>query len=236
LKTQTTAIAALAAVMTTAYASAIPTSAAAPPTTTESSSQALCSRLGGTVGSDETCQVHDADATSTTEISLPLGYPDTQPVIDFVTHRRDAFDGWVAGTPPGSSSYVLRLLGTNYRSGPPASGTQSLVFDVYSDAGVHPVTTYQAFNYDLGRHVAITFDTLFKAGSQPLDVLNPMVERELTKREAGQSIALGADAYQNFAITDDAVIFFLDQDGPIPHELGPLEITVPRTELASLLA
>ena len=196
----------------------------------------MCSHLGGTVGADETCQMYDAGATSTTEISLPLGYPDTQPVIDFVRHRRDAFNDWVAGAPPGPVPYELRFQGTNYRSGSPGSGTQSLVFDVYSDTGIHPVTTYRAFNYDLGKHVAITFDTLFKAASQPLDVLNPIVERELTKREAGQSVELGVDAYRNFAITDGAVIFFLNQDGPIPHEFGPLEITVPRTQLASLLA
>jgi hypothetical protein len=32
------------------------------------------------------------------------------------------------------------------------------------------------------------------------------------------------------------VIFFFDQDGLLPHEDGPLEVSVPRTELAPLLA
>jgi hypothetical protein len=44
----------------------------------------------------------------------------------------------------------------------------------------------------------------------------------------------GVHAYQNFAITDDAVIFFFNHD--ILHEEGPPQVSVPRTELASLLA
>ena len=47
---------------------------------------------------------------------------------------------------------------------------------------------------------------------------------------------LGAKAYQNFAITDNAVLFFLNQDGLLPHEKGPLTVEVPRTEIASFLA
>jgi hypothetical protein len=42
--------------------------------------------------------------------------------------------------------------------------------------------------------------------------------------------------YQNFAITDDAVIFFFNQDGLLSHVDGPLTVKVPRTELAALLA
>ena len=44
---------------------------------------------------------------------------------------------------------------------------------------VSPDTFFDALNYDLGTHAAITFDTLFNPGTQPLDVLNPIVLREL---------------------------------------------------------
>jgi hypothetical protein len=101
------------------------------------------------------------------------------------------------------------------------------------------VTTYKTLNYYLSKHVAITFDTLFQPGAQPLDVLNPIVQRQLDKRGATGSLSLndlGVKAYQNFAITDDAVTFFFNQDGLLPHEAGPLKVDVPRTELAPLLA
>jgi Protein of unknown function (DUF3298) len=94
-------------------------------------------------------------------------------------------------------------------------------------------------NSSVGRPTPITFDTLFKPGTKPLDVLNPIVEREVEKHGGPGPLTLGdlgVRAYQNFAITDDAVIFFFNQEGLLPHEDGPLEVSVPRAELASLMA
>ncbi|HEY6576064.1 MAG TPA: DUF3298 domain-containing protein [Mycobacterium sp.] len=48
--------------------------------------------------------------------------------------------------------------------------------------------------------------------------------------------SLGATVYQNFAITDDAVIFFIGQGMWVYEAAGPQEVSVPRTELASALA
>jgi hypothetical protein len=89
------------------------------------------------------------------------------------------------------------------------------------------------------RSGVITFDTLFKPDSKPLEVLDRIVLRELEKR--GHQIPhpfndLGVKAYQNFAITDDAVIFFFAQGLVLAQVDGPLEVSVPRTELAALLA
>ncbi len=101
------------------------------------------------------------------------------------------------------------------------------------DLGAHPVTSFKAFNYDLGKGAPITFDTLFKPGTKPLDVLNPIVQRELGPLPFGNP---EVDAYQNFAITNDAVIFFFGQGQVLPEVDGPQQVSVSRTELASLLA
>jgi len=80
---------------------------------------------------------------------------------------------------------------------------------------------------------------LFKPGSNPLAVLNPIVRQHLLTRDPTAAAAaddLTAASYQQFAITDDAIIFFFNQDGLLPHEDGPLQVTVPRSELASMLA
>jgi Protein of unknown function (DUF3298) len=55
---------------------------------------------------------------------------------------------------------------------------------------------------------------LFKPDINPQAALDPIVQRELEKR--GHTITqpfntLGAKSYQNFAITDDTVIFFFGQ-------------------------
>jgi hypothetical protein len=204
------------------------------------SGQSACTKLGGAVQSDHNCRLHTATASYTLDFNFPLDYPDLHAVIDFLTHERDEYIGWAAKSPPRSYPYELNIIGMTYRSGTPASGTQSLVFNIGNDTGIHPVTTYQAFNYDLNTHLPITFDRLFKPGTQSLEVLKPIVQRELNKHDpAGGPLSLndlGVQGYRSFAITDNTVLFFFDQDTLLPHEDGPLEVAVPRTELASVLA
>jgi hypothetical protein len=56
----------------------------------------------------------------------------------------------------------------------------------------------------------------------------------LSKRVPGRACThyLPRHGYQNFAITNDAVIFFFDHDF---LQEGPHKVSVPRTELAPLL-
>ena len=193
-----------------------------------------CTTLGGTSDPDQTCHVHSETSTYTIDFRFPVNYPDMQPVTGYIAHRSDDFVDWLKQYPvPGGAHSELDIVGRSYES----SGTQSLVLDVHTEGGVYPVTTYKAFNYDVGKRAPITFATLFKPGAQPLEVLNPIVQRELDKRQASDvsSYDFGVDAYRNFAITDDSVTFFLDQDGVIPHYLGSLEVPVPRSELAPIL-
>jgi hypothetical protein len=114
-------------------------------------------------------------------VPLPIDYPDQQALADALIQERDDFIGWVARAVPHGIHYQLDIIGEGYRSGTPASGTLSLMLTIGSDAGVHPVTTYRGLNFDLEKHVPITVDTLFKPGTQPLDTLNPIVQRELDK-------------------------------------------------------
>jgi hypothetical protein len=106
--------------------------------------------------------------------SFPGDYPDQQAVTDYLTDERDQFVDFVAQRPTRRDlRYELDADGTTYQSGSPGLGTKSLVFEVYSETGgAHPVTCYQAFSYDLGKGARITFDTLFKPGTKPLDVIS----------------------------------------------------------------
>jgi hypothetical protein len=199
------------------------------------SAQSPCDTLGGTSDPDGTCHVHSETPTYTLDFRFPVSYPDMQPVTDFIAHKRDEFIDWLKKYPvPNSISSALNIVGTSYES----SGTKSLVLDIGTEGGVHPVTTYKAFNYDVQKRAPITFDTMFKPGDAPLAVLNPIAQQELDKREATDISAAdaGLDTYQNFAITDDSLIFFINQDGAFPHYVGSLRITVPRSELGPLLA
>jgi hypothetical protein len=226
MRTTTAMVAALAALtLSTTPATAVTDSA--------------CTALGGTVGADQICQAHTDNQGYMLDFRFPVDYPDQEAVTDVLTQQRDDFVGWIKGMPAVALPPELDIIGKAYRSGSPASGTQSVVLTIGNQAGVHPVTTYKSLNYDLADHAPITFETLFKPGTQPRDVLDPIVEREVNKHGGPGALTLndlGAEAYQSFAITDDAVIFFFNQDGLLSHVDGPLTVTVPRTELAALLA
>jgi hypothetical protein len=172
-------------------------------------------------------------------MSFPLDYPDMRAVTDFLRRNRDAFLDWVTKFGPSDRRgrpYQYAVHAKTFRSGTPDSGTQSLVLKIDNDTGFahegHPDTTFRAFNFDLGKRAPITFATLFKPGTQPLNILNPIVQRELDAPTAD----LDETTYQNFAITNEAVTFFFGQDQVVHDNAGPHQVTVARGELASLLA
>ena len=217
---------------------AAPTTAA--PTTTPSSrplaaDPSACGDLGGTVDGDRTCQVHAATSTYTLDVTFPIDYPDQGALTATLTKLRDQFVDMVDERPARDNPYALAITGTAYRS----SGTESVVFEEYMETGgAHPETYYEALNYDLGAGVPVTLDTLFKPGTNPPAVLDPIVRQELANRVGGEASdnPVGVTAYEHFAITDDAVIFFIGQGMWIMEAAGPQEVPVPRSDLTAVLA
>jgi hypothetical protein len=205
-----------------------------------------CAELGGTLGPDQLCKVHASTADYTIDMSFPVDYPEQQAVTDYLKQNRDGFVDYVKKYPPTGrpAPYSLDVKGETYRSGTSESGTQSLVFDIDDDEGMahegHPDTSYDVFNYDLGKHAPITLDTLFKPGVNPADVLAPITAPILTERFGAELIPAlheaGMKAYQNFAITDDAVVFFLGESQLRVSNSGPFQFSVPRNKLDSALA
>jgi hypothetical protein len=200
-----------------------------------------CRDLGGVVRQDQTCQIETKTATYELDIAYPLDYPDQQALTDYVERDRDDFLGFVTTLPARDFPYAHTLQPHSYRSGTADSGTASVVFESYGDSGAHPVTGFDSLNYDRATHTPITFDTLFKPGADPVAVLDPIVQRELEKHWRGYQDpaphnTLGDRVYQNFALTDDAVIFYISQGMWLAEVAGPQRVSVPRSELASILA
>lgn len=204
--------------------------------------QSACADLGGSVDADQICRVHAAKPTYMLDFSFPVGYPDQRALTDYLTQTRDGFVNVSEMPDSRDMPYVLDARGTGYRSGQPPRATQSVVFEVYQNVGgVQPQTWFKAFNYDLANGAPITYDTLFKPDTKPLDVIFPAVQRELEKQtgiDQPISPAAGLDPsnYQNFALTDDAVIFFFGQGELLPESAGATQASVPRAALAALLA
>lgn len=213
-----------------------------------------CEALGGTVDGSQSCQVHAATPAYALDISFPADYPDPQPVADYLTQQRDGFVS--VAEMPGSRGlpYEMDVTGTSYASGAvlqagaapteeaEPQGTRSIALELFQDVGgAHPMTWYKTFNYDLAQKAPITYDTLFKPGSKPLEVIFPIVASELA-RQTGLATAISAgdgmdpSHYQDFAITDTDVIFFFGQGELLAEDAGANSVTVPRQAIAALLA
>jgi hypothetical protein len=185
--------------------------------------------------------VHTATPTYTLDFTFPNDYPDQPALTAYLKQARDGFVN--VSQMPGSYNlpYQLDAKGAGYHSGTPTGGTQSVVFTVWQNVGgAHPQTFYQAFNWDLTKRAPITFGTLFKPGTKPLDVIYPEVNRYLKGQGMVDPIpatqGLDPANYQNFALTDDAVIFFFSQGELVSEAAGPVQAPVPRALVAALLA
>ena len=204
--------------------------------------QSACADLGGSVGPDGICTVHAANPTYTLNFSFPNDYPDQAALTGYLTQARDGFIN-VADNPDAYNlPYELDAKGAGYSSGSPTGGTQSVVFTMWQNVGgAHPQTYYESFNWDVAKRAPITFDTLFKPGTKPLEVIYPAVEQDLQKQQGvidgiPPSVGLDPNKYQNFALTDDAVLFFFSQGELFAEAAGPVQASVPRSTLAPLLA
>ncbi len=194
-----------------------------------------CADLGGSVESGQTCHISSESQTYTINISFPLDYPDQQALTDYLVTNKHDFIAFAGSIPPRDHPYHRGITPHSYASG----STASIVLEVYGDTGAHPVTSFHAFNYDLTTQTSITFDTLFKPGA--VDVLDPIVQREMEKRWVGYRDptphnTMGAKVYQDFALTDDAVLLFIGQGMWLPEVAGPQMVSISRAQLASILA
>jgi hypothetical protein len=186
---------------------------------------------------DGTHREHTETAEYTIDITYPLDYPDMKSVSDFVNADRGYFLDWIARFDhdgPGRQ-YMYDVTAKTYRSAQPA--TTSLVLTLENDTGAahggHPATVYESFTYDLAKQAPITLDTLLRPDADLVSALGPRVAK-LYDRPTNK--LLPSD-FRNFALTDDAVIFFFGEGQLLPADnTGPRQISVPRSELAPLLA
>ncbi len=204
-----------------------------------------CTSMGGDVEGEQTCHVHAANSSYALDMKFPLDYPDEQALTDYLSQNRDGFVN-VAQTSSQASGprdvpYQMQVTSEQYHSGQPPGGTRSVVLKVFEDlGGPRPSTSYKGFNYDVGAQKAITFDTLFAPNIKPLDSIYPIVQREVG-RQTGFGAAIlpgsGLDSshYQNFAITDDELIFYFAPGELLPPSIAsPTEVHVPRNAIPPL--
>jgi hypothetical protein len=205
--------------------------AAAPPT---------CAGLGGTMADAQTCRLQVSTPTYTLTMAFPVDYPDQQALTDYITQNRDGFVNVAQSSGGRDQLYQMEATTEQHSSGQPPHNTRSVVLKFFQDlGGARPSTWYKAFNYNLGAKQLITFDTLFAPGTTPLDSIFPLVQRDLERQNPlGAAIlpSTGHDPshYQNFAVTDDQLIFYFAPGEMLPGFAGPAQAQVARNAIPPL--
>ncbi|MCV6985484.1 DUF3298 domain-containing protein [Mycobacterium shinjukuense] len=200
-----------------------------------------CASLGGTVEAGQLCHVRASGSKYTLDLTFPVDYPDQQALTDYITRTRDGFVNVAQSSGGRDHPYQMDATTEQHSAGQPPHHTRSVVLKFFQDlGGAHPSTWYKAFNYNLGSKQPITFDTLFAPGTTPpLDTIFPIVQRDLERQTAlAAAISPGAGRdsanYQNFAITDDQLIFYFGQGELLPSFAGAVSAQVPRSALPPL--
>jgi hypothetical protein len=202
-----------------------------------------CADLKGT-NTGKVCQIRVTDPGYVINIGVPSNWPDMKSVADFVSKTRDAFLSAAKSSEPRPAPYSLEITTTNYQSLVPPRGQISAVLKVYQNTGgAHPRTSFKSFVWDQTYRKPVTFETLWQPESDPLPVVFPAVAADLQKQApAGQPVvippAVGMDPanYQNFAITNDGVIFFFSQGTLLAESAGATQVLVPRSAIDPMLA
>jgi hypothetical protein len=138
--------------------------------------------------------------------------------------------------------YELETTETEFNSAVPPRGTQSVVFKTYQGVGgAHPTTFYKAFDWNRGLRKPITIDNLFREGTAPFPIIFPLVQAEVDK-QLGQPVAIAPEVgldptkYENFAITNDQLIFFFSQGDVLPEAAGALQVAIPRGPVDAMIS
>lgn len=193
------------------------------------------------VDANQMCHFDASGPFSDISMAFPANYPDEPTMIGYLSKVDDDFQNARGPLNTLKSPTALKITGTRYSSGPQATGTQSVVTEVYQNLGAaHPLVWYKSFNYNLANQQSITFDSLFQPGAQPLQVILPIVQKTLADRyRATVSIppatGLQPANYQSFVIANDAIVFFFDQNALQPA-MEATQVSVPRSAIASMIS
>lgn len=200
-----------------------------------------CADLKG-VATGSVCQIRLSDPGYSVSISFPSSYPDMKAVAGFISRTRDDFLDVAKSPAAREVPYSLDITASEYNSAVPPRGQQSVVLTVYRNVGAaHPQTAYKSFVWDQTFRKPVTYENLWQPDADPLPIVLPAVQQALQKQTASPvpvEAAAGLDPanYQNFAITNDGVIFFFSQGTLLPEAAGAVQALVPRAVIDRLLA
>lgn len=110
----------------------------------------------------------------------------------------------------------------------------------YFAGAAHPYHLMYSFNYDLEQGKDVSFSSLFLPGADYLGAISKYCVAQLGTRDIDfKDFTQGADPtpdnYKNWNITPDGLIITFDEYQVAPYAAGPQVVTIPYSELKSLI-
>lgn len=115
------------------------------------------------------------------------------------------------------------------------------IFSGYADGAAHPFHYSMTLNYDLEQGRKLSLEDLFATDTGYLKTISSFCIAELSRRDIGfyGGFEQGAEPveknYRNWNITLDGLLITFDEYQVAPYAAGPQTITVPYSELQSLI-
>jgi len=220
--------------------------AALPAVAQDDALQTACEEIWGDWNAET--QRCESEVTYTIGIQYPIEFAAydfmMEPVVALINNQRDGILGLrpFLDTPlDPAPGYSVNL---NYESHAHSDNIVSLVYTVaYYTGGAHPNANYETFTFDLEAGRRLTFDDLFPPANQPLDVISPIAQAQLTEQQGeyadAEWIALGAGPdpvnFEDFALTEDSVIFYFEPYQVAAYAYGPSQVEIPLADLAGVM-
>lgn len=191
----------------------------------------------------------ESQVTYTIDIQYPIEYAAydfvMEPVTALINRQRDdilALRPFLDTPLDPSPGYSVDL---SYESYQHSENIVTLVYTLfYYTGGAHPNSNYEAFTFDLEAGRQLTFDDVFPPENNPLDVISPIVIASQIEQQGEyadeQWITQGAGPdpanYQDFALTEDSIIFFFEPYQVAAYAYGPSQVEIPLADLAGVIA
>lgn len=193
-----------------------------------------CADLGGVVENRGMCHIQAQTPAYTMDVKYPVNYSDVQAIVDYLNQTKAGFLN-LAQTPGARNlPYEMDVTAQSFRS----AQTRSAVLKLFQNVGsAHPTTWYKAFTFDVNKNQPVTFEAVFPPGA--LAQIFPIVQRELEAQTGltgsiSPGDGLDPSHYQNFAITDESVIFFFGRAELLPSYADATSVAIPRNEIPPL--
>jgi hypothetical protein len=208
-----------------------------------------CAAKGGTWISEE------AKCAITMQIDIDISYPILMTSSRFVEETVDAYLATAKSDflslmtdpyfMPIPGMDVPFAMGVDFEAFQFSERIVGINFTIYENTGgAHPNTYFKTFMFDLEHASEIGFLDVFLPDSDPLSLIAPIVEADVTAQlgeyaDAAwieQGSGTNPDNYQNFVVTSDELILFFPPYQVAAYAAGPQIVHIPLSQIGAILA